>query len=94
MGNPFGWDYPPGVTGNELEIAGPDWEGIEDWSCPNCDWNGKVDVSGYRGRFWTTCPSCGLEDEWYAEELEDDRAYDEWKDRQMEEEEYGYPEEH
>jgi len=31
----FGWSYPPGVTGNEYEIAGPDWEGTLEVTCPN-----------------------------------------------------------
>lgn len=26
-------NYPPGVTGNEYEIAGPDWEGEVEVSC-------------------------------------------------------------
>jgi len=30
----FGWDYPPGVTGNEIEIAGPDYEKESDVPCP------------------------------------------------------------
>lgn len=29
----FGWDLPPGVTGRELEIAGPDWEGELEVEC-------------------------------------------------------------
>lgn len=29
----FGWSYPPGVTGNELEIAGPSWEGTVEREC-------------------------------------------------------------
>lgn len=32
----FGWDYPPGVTGNEPEIAG--WP---EWPCPDCDGTGE-----------------------------------------------------
>ena len=30
-------NLPPGVTGNELEIAGPDWEGEIHRSCDNTD---------------------------------------------------------
>jgi hypothetical protein len=28
-------NYPPGVTGNEYEISGPDWEGTLEVKCPN-----------------------------------------------------------
>lgn len=30
-------NYPPGVTGRELEIAGPDWEGDIERECTNTD---------------------------------------------------------
>jgi len=45
----FGWDYPPGVTGSEPEIAGyPEWE------CPTCGGSGEVERTiggdGYGGR--------------------------------------------
>lgn len=33
----FGWSYPPGVTGNELEIAGPSWEGEVERTCTEDD---------------------------------------------------------
>ena len=29
----FGWDLPPGVTGREYEIAGPDWDGEVERTC-------------------------------------------------------------
>ena len=29
-------NYPPGVTGNEYEIAGPDYEKESDIPCPKC----------------------------------------------------------
>jgi hypothetical protein len=41
----FGWDYPPGVTGNELAISGPDSEVEATMVCPNCT-DGEA---GYRG---------------------------------------------
>lgn len=40
----FGWEYPPGVTGNEPEIAG--WP-----ECPKCN----ADVSPHDD----TCHECG-----------------------------------
>ena len=30
-------NYPPGVTGNEIEIAGPSWEGTIERSCDQTD---------------------------------------------------------
>jgi Zn ribbon nucleic-acid-binding protein len=33
----FGWSYPAGVTGRELPIAGPDWEGVLAVDCENED---------------------------------------------------------
>jgi maleate cis-trans isomerase len=33
----FGWSYPPGVTGNEYEIAGPDYEQEEKRACGQRD---------------------------------------------------------
>lgn len=29
----FGWNFPPGVSGNELAIAGPDYEEESDQLC-------------------------------------------------------------
>ena len=34
----FGWDYPPGVTGNEPQITGEDFSDEED----PCDWCGAA----------------------------------------------------
>jgi hypothetical protein len=31
-------NYPPGVTGNEYEISGPDCEWEEQRECPLCGW--------------------------------------------------------
>ena len=43
----FGWDFPPGVTGNEPEIAG--WP-----ECPKCGGSDLVDFAeGYK------CMECG-----------------------------------
>ena len=33
----FGWSYPPGVTGNEYDIAGPDSEWEEELYCEKCE---------------------------------------------------------
>lgn len=52
-------NYPPGVTGNEYQIAGPDYEEErEDISCPNG--HSPCFVVGYRYERWGYClePSC------------------------------------
>lgn len=52
----FGWHYPPGVTGNELEIAGPDYEIESDIPCPKC---GEEQMEcGYKHQRWLACGSC------------------------------------
>ena len=57
----FGWDYPPGVSGNEFEIAGPDYEAVELRACDEdgCGFEGEVEVRGYRQERWWDCPQCG-----------------------------------
>ena len=44
--------YPPGVTGNEYEIAGPDYEEETTLLCPECDKEVECTVYGYRGSRW------------------------------------------
>ena len=129
-------NYPPGVTGMEYEISGPDYEETEAKDCDNqqclyvsaalvrdliatvaqrlqvasqggtlgadvaqkmatlslddlnafvlalpddeveypCEWSGDVDVQGYQGQKWWTCPRCGTE---HTEEIEDEGPDDE-----------------
>lgn len=75
-------NYPDGVTGNEYEIAGPDYESEEDREveCRNRDECDFIDtltvlVYGFEGKRWTrwTCPECATEneDEWDADESDD-----------------------
>lgn len=119
----MGSNYPPGVTGSEYEIAGPDYEDVEQKVCgaegvklitiseagraaavlvgielrrlaanleltpesirseilrvqlaaagidaeeaevERCPFEGGVDVQGYRGQKWWTCPVCRTEHE-------------------------------
>jgi hypothetical protein len=54
-------NYPPGVTGNEYEIAGPDREFEDERTCPDCDQVSIVDVTGYGWEEWWTCPWCKAE---------------------------------
>ncbi len=50
-------NYPPGVTGNEIEIAGADWENETDKECPKCGEPGLW-MQGYRGMQWESCGAC------------------------------------
>ena len=48
-------NYPPGVTGLEFEIAGPDYEKeIEDRPCPKCGADALMEY-GYRREQWVQC---------------------------------------
>lgn len=49
-------NYPPGVTGNEFEIAGPDREFTDIRPCMACGRVEEVDVTGYGWEEWWTCP--------------------------------------
>ena len=52
----FPSNYPPGVTGNEYEIAGPDFERDYPEPCPRC--GGQQVEQGYRGERWVFCADC------------------------------------
>lgn len=63
-------NYPPGVTGMEYEIAGPDveydttiinWCPNEDCSLYNQDQDIEIEMSRYHQREWGTakCSECG-----------------------------------
>ena len=54
----FGWDYPPGVTGNEYEIAGADYEKEYPGNCPKCGGEGTMIEQGYRHQRWVVCGRC------------------------------------
>ncbi|PZR66791.1 MAG: hypothetical protein DLM66_12885 [Candidatus Dormiibacter spiritus] len=51
-------NYPPGVTGFEYEIAGPDFECPDEQYCERCGSDQKGIVAGYRGDQWFTCDRC------------------------------------
>jgi len=72
-------NYPPGVTGREWEIAGPDSEVEEERVCPACSYPEnwvEIDdfepptVEGWHYRFngseWWECQECG-----YQEDIDD-----------------------
>ena len=75
-------NFPPGVTGNEYAIAGPDYEKESDIPCPKC--GDETIEQGYHWDRWIYCVECDL-----VTEIEDDpgddpdRKYDEERDRKM-----------
>lgn len=58
-------NFPPGVTGNEYEIAGGEWT-VEVRECDNneCNFDGEVDCEYYGTRITWECPFCKT---WYEE---------------------------
>lgn len=76
-------NYPPGVTGNELQIAGPAWESVELIDCPECSSTVKADAWGHGGVAHFTCPVCAHEWGVSEEDLEPD-PYDAWRDAELE----------
>ena len=58
-------NYPPGVTGSEFAIAGPDYEDSVEGICPSCGQSGSLVEQGYRKERWIICGSCD-----YVEDLE------------------------
>ena len=52
-------NYPPGVTGNEWQISGPDWEHECKQECPTCESEQLGIIQGYRHESWWTCYTCG-----------------------------------
>ena len=83
-------NYPPGVTGNELEIAGPDAEYTSERTV-SC-WNDEcsqfeveleveVDIRSYRSEEWWnwTCPECKISRD-YEQYIYPDDDYDPYED--------------
>ena len=79
-------NYPPGVTGNEYEIAGPDaeWTDIKEVYCNNdeCadfekELEVEMDLRSYRGEWWGDwkCDTCGRMND-ISGVVEDDRDYE------------------
>ena len=73
-------NYPPGVTGNEFEIAGPEYEKESDIPCGKC--GGQTFELGYRREHWIAC-SCGWTTDLEREEPDPDRAHDEAVERRL-----------
>ncbi len=64
-------NYPPGVTGNEFEISGPEWEREQEHYCPACG-EDRMGVA-YGHSYWAAwaCDTCGD-----VIDLEDDEGPD------------------
>ena len=56
-------NYPPGVTGFEYEIQGPDYEHETEELCPKC--GGAMVEQSYHKSRWVVCCSC-----YYQRDLE------------------------
>lgn len=68
-------NYPPGVTGREFAIAGPDYGRESDTPCPVC---GKETLEyGFQGDRWIDCED-GHQTDLEAPEQDPDRKRDEW----------------
>jgi len=74
--------YPPGVTGNEYEIAGPDWEREEAHRCFHCDEVTTHTVCGFQGQVWQTCEVC-LHEDVVTEAYEPEPEYDDIRQREI-----------
>jgi hypothetical protein len=70
----FGWNFPPGVTGNEFAIAGPDreWE----TTCAECD--APAAAACYDYHWWTDCENGHHHDYDYGPDP--DEEYDRMRD--------------
>jgi len=73
-------NYPPGVTGNEFAIAGPDYERESDKPCPEC--SEPTMELGYLGDRWLACNN-GHTTDLERPEPDPDRAYDEAREQRM-----------
>ena len=84
-------NYPPGVTGHEYAIAGPDYEKESETPCPHNseEEGGKMCGAdtmemGYRSERWLTCVhDHTTELEPLDEGPDPDRAYDEARERRL-----------
>lgn len=78
-------NYPPGVTGNEFAIAGPDFEDEDSAFCPRCAQDRDGTVLGYQGERWFVCGSCETQTDLPSlddEGPDPDAAYDALVERQ------------
>ena len=75
-------NYPPGVTGNEFQIAGPDYERESDLPCPEC--GAPTMELGYHHEHWLVCDNDHTTDlEPLDEGPDPDRQHDEAIERRL-----------
>ena len=73
-------NYPPGVSGREYPIAGPDSEDEIDGPCTNCGKNSLM-IERYAGEERIYCLSCEYQGDWedidygFDEEAADDARH-------------------
>lgn len=76
--------YPPGVTGTEYAIAGPDWEEEgEEW-CEHCGQPQAGLLQGYAAESWFLCGSCGSDTDLGPPEPDYDTAWERQRDWALE----------
>lgn len=80
-------NYPPGVTGNEYAISGPEREWEEDRFCDECEKDTRHTCQAHRDHgAWANCNECGQETD-ITDELETgpdpDEAYDRMRERDL-----------
>ena len=75
-------NYPPGVTGGEFEIAGPDYERESDEPCLACGSEKTLEL-GYHGSRWLFCEDCQTEIDLPPNDPDPDRAYDEAREQRL-----------
>lgn len=55
-------NYPPGVTGNEYAISGPDFEKEEERMCAKCERTTLHFIAGHHDiGVWAECEVCHIE---------------------------------
>ena len=54
----FGWNYPPGVTGREYEIAGPDDEWESEHYCEKCEKDTMFSCESFQKQRSGICSEC------------------------------------
>jgi len=74
-------NFPPGVTGREYAIAGPDYERDAEQPCPRCG-SANVVEDGYRRSRWLVCRDCNEARE--LADVEQGEDPDDARDRRME----------
>lgn len=79
-------NYPPGVTGNEPQIAGPSYEEEVERTCGSCGTTDLVVIQGYGYLITWQCAECGEDHEEEVDSGPDpDEAYERRREQEWEE---------